>query len=153
MIAIGLLLERPRVGPEGHSGADLGQLWATAYEHAVASGFGTTQCCQSDTDVARRCEELCGVRLQFADADDVTMLGCYCGLSTGGCLGLLLEVAGAPVAVFVLPTTNDPRPDLPNGALELHRRELGNVALYAISQQEADAEPVAVPTALSQFSL
>ena len=153
LAALWLLDHRP-LGPQGHDGKELGALWAAAYEHAVASGFGSMGCCQTPFDVTSKCEEICGVPLQFDDDEDIALLGCYSGLSTGGCLGLLLEVSGAPVAVFVVPVDSDPIPALSHENLQINRRQLGDLAIYAISQRRTvDTAVAAPPAALHRFSL
>ena len=133
--------------PDRYEGAELGRIWTAAYEHAVENGFGGGSCCQAPTDLAARCREVCGQALSFAGAGDVELLGCYCGLPTGGCLGLLMQVQGEPVSVFVLPRDRDPRPVLDErDRLRLRRRELGDLVLYAVGPREADE-------ALAGFSL
>lgn len=138
LVAIGFALDRPRRGPEGHDGAQLGSLWVAAYQHALTSGFGGGSCCDPSQDFGRLCEQRFAVRLRLGGDDDVTLCGCYCGLPTGGCVAALAETAGGPIGVFVLPRTQDPRPSLPEGSeLHLTRRELGPLVLYALSRTPA----------------
>lgn len=141
------------VGPEGHDGKQLGALWAAAYEHALANPRapdGKQFCCDPSQDFCRTCEQRFSVRLGLgAGSAGVTLRGCYCGLSTGGCVAALLETSTGPVGVFVLPRSRDPKPELPSASsLRLARRELGKVVLYAVGGHRAD------PTApLSRFEL
>ena len=104
-------LQRPE-RPDAYESAELGAIWAAAYDHAVDSGFGSGGCCEVPTNLAERCQEVCGQALSFGGSDDAQLLGCYCGLSTGGCLGLMLQVDGEPISVFVLRADQDPRPVL-----------------------------------------
>ncbi len=127
-------------GPEGHDGAQLGAMWAAAYEHAVANG-GAGACCDPHSDFGAACQRLFAVKL--AAGGGVTLRGCYCGLPTGGCVAVLADTADGLVGVFALPRAHDPRPDLPEDcALHLSRRELGDVVLYAVAPQPA-ARPLA----------
>jgi hypothetical protein len=69
----------------------------------------------------------------------VKLVGCYCGLPTGGCMALLVRTNGDPVCVYVMPCAQDPRPRLPAAStLHLARRELGSLVLYALSTSPAD---------------
>lgn len=134
-----LFLEKPRRGPEGHDGHELGAMWAAAYEHALAEDFGGGACCEPDVDLAKLCEEKFASRLDLGPAGTVKLLGCYCGdQPTGGCMVLLARTNGAPVAVYVLPSSKDPRPELPaDSGLQLARREMGALVLYALSKSVA----------------
>lgn len=127
-----------------HSAHELGAMWAAAYEHAVRDGFGGESCCAPDIDLARLCEERFASKLGLGPAGSVQLLGCYCGdQPTGGCMALLARTNGSPVAVYVLPRDQDPRPELPPGcALEMARRELGPLVLYAVSKS-ASADTLA----------
>lgn len=141
------------VGPEGHDGKQLGALWAAAYEHALANPRapdGKQFCCDPSQDFCRTCEQRFSVRLGLgAGSSGVTLRGCYCGLSTGGCVAALVETSTGPVGVFVLPRSRDPKPELPSASsLRLARRELGKVVLYAVGGHRAD-----LTTPLSRFEL
>lgn len=126
-------------GPEGHDGREIGAMWVAAYDHAIDSGFGGGGCCGNKADFSDKCQEVCGQRLLFGGDEDVEVLGCYCGLPTGGCVGLLLQVEGNPVTVFVVPSETDPRPVIRNrDELRLRRRELGPLVLYALAYEERD---------------
>jgi len=126
-------------GPEGHDGREIGAMWVAAYDHAIDTGFGGGGCCQSKADFSDKCQEVCGQRLSFGGDEDAEVLGCYCGLPTGGCVGLLLQVEGNPVTVFVVPSESDPRPVIHNrDELRLRRRELGPLVLYALAYEERD---------------
>lgn len=122
-------------GPEGHDGLETAAMWVAAYDHAIDSGFGAS-CCQPKTNFSDKCQEVCGQRLTFAGGEEAEVLGCYCGLPTGGCVGILLQVKGDPVGVFVVPRETDPRPVILNRAeLRLARRELGALVLYSLSYE------------------
>ncbi len=132
------------VGPEGHDGKQLGALWAAAYEHALANPRapdGKQFCCDPNQDFCRTCEQRFSVRLGLGQASaGITLRGCYCGLSTGGCVAALVETATGPVGVFVLPRSMDPEPELPAAApFRLARRELGGLVLYAVGGKSVDA--------------
>lgn len=137
---VALLLQRPRRGPEGHGAAELGAMWVAAYEHALDEGFAGTSCCMPDIDLAKMCEERFAARLGVAPGS-MKLLGCYCGKEPiGGCMALLASSGGEPVAVYVLPCGDDPRPRLPEGSpLHLARREVGPLVLYALSRSAAAA--------------
>lgn len=141
------------VGPEGHDGKQLGALWAAAYEHALANpraADGKPFCCDPSQDFCRTCEQRFSVRLGFGAANaGITLRGCYCGLSTGGCVAALVETENGPIGVFVLPRSMDPEPVLPErSSLRIARRELGRIVLYGVGGHAAD------PTApLSTFEL
>lgn len=141
------------VGPEGHDGKQLGALWAAAYEHALANPRapdGKPFCCDPSQDFCRTCEQRFSVRLGFGAANaGITLRGCYCGLSTGGCVAALVETSTGPVGVFVLPRSKDPKPVLPaQSSLRLARRELGRIVLYGVGGHAADPT-----TPLSTFEL
>ena len=126
-------------GPEGHDARSLGAMWVAAYDHAIETGFGVGGCCEPSLDLSAKCHEVCGQSLSFHGEGDVRLLGCYCGLPTGGCLGLLLQVRGQPVSVFVMPRDRDPRPVLGSrSGLALQRRELGPLVLYSIADEKRD---------------
>lgn len=145
LLTIGMLVLRPSRGPEGHDGRELGALWAAAFAHAKASGFGSGSCCDPQLDFGRECERRFSVRLGLDDASALKLHGCYCGLSTGGCVAVLAETSDGPVGVFAVPRSRDPRPVLPAGSrLHLARRELGPLVLYAVSSRANDR-------ALAQF--
>lgn len=136
LVTIGFLVMRPARGPEGHDGAQLGAMWAAAFEHAEANGFGSGSCCDPGQDVGMACEQRFSVRLGVGDG--VTLQGCYCGLPTGGCVAALAHTAHGPMGVFLLPRGQDPLPCLPAGSsLQLSRRELGPLVLYAVSRGAA----------------
>jgi hypothetical protein len=129
--------EGPRRGPEGHDGQALGAIWVASYEDAVRQGFGTSPCCRTPIDLPTDCQAACGVRLDLLRRDGVSVLGSYCGLSTGGCMALLTEADGAPVCVYVLPARNDPHVAVPaSSQLHLVRRDLGAVVLYALGRRD-----------------
>lgn len=124
-------------GPAAHDGPALGHLWASAYDDAIERGFGAGSCCESESDLAEMCRKVCGCPLTFREVgDDATLLGCYSGLPIGDSLGVLVQVDGMPVVVFVVPRDADPRPTLATrDDLQLRRRELGDLVLYAVSSQ------------------
>lgn len=129
-----------RRGPEGHDGAQLGALWAAAYEHALATGFAGGTCCEGAVDLASTCRQRFATPLQLAQGGDVALHGTYCGLSTGGCMTLLASAGGDPVCVYVVPRSQDPRVQLPpDSPLCLERRELADLVLYALSRSPAAA--------------
>lgn len=132
---------RTIAGPEGHDGAQLSAMWVAAYEHAIDTGFGVGGCCEASLDLQAKCREVCGAALSFGGNEDLELLGCYCGSKpTGGCLGLLLQVDGEPVSVFVVPGDSDPKPVLdPESDLTLQRRELGSVVLYSLAYEDREA--------------
>lgn len=133
LLVFGLYALRSPRGPEGHDGAQLGAMWAAAYEHALTNGFGGGSCCDPQQDFGIVCEQKFAVKLEVAGG--VTLHGCYCGLPTGGGVAVLADTADGPVGVFAVPRGRDPRPRLPAGCpLQLARRELGPVVLYAISR-------------------
>lgn len=154
--------DRPRLGPEGHDGRELGALWAAAYADAVTRGFGGTGvggsgvdgggqghggCCVTSFDLGMACQRRFATRLELAAAGDLTVVGSYRGLSTGGCMAVLARYGDEPVSVCVVRAEDDPRVELPaDSPLHLARRELGGVVLYALS----NAPPRA---ALDQFVL
>jgi len=147
LLVVAMWLGRPPRGPEGHDAEQLGALWVAAYEQAVDSGFGGAGCCDPGSDLAAMCERFCGERLALGDDGRSELLGCYCGGPTGGCLGVMLRVDGEPVCVFVVPREHDPRPALPDDrGLQLTRRELGPLVLYALSPEPRG-------DALDEFSL
>lgn len=134
LLTIALYGMRPARGPEGHDGAQLGAMWAAAYEHALTNGFGGGSCCDPGQDFGLVCEQKFAVKLAVG-GDDVTLHGCYCGLPTGGGVAVLAATENGPVGVFVVPRHQDPRPCLPAGStLQLARRELGPLVLYAVSR-------------------
>jgi hypothetical protein len=136
-VALVLTINQPRRGPEGHDGQALGAIWVASFEDAVSQGFGGSPCCRTPIDLPRDCQAACGVRLDLLRRDGVSVLGTYCGLSTGGCMALLAEADGAPVCVYVLPCRKDPRVVVPAASpLLLARRELGSVVLYALSHRD-----------------
>jgi hypothetical protein len=146
LVLVFALTRSPR-GPEGHGADELGALWVAAYDHAIDTGFGSGSCCQPGSDLAAHCERAFGIALQLHESEAVSMLGCYCGLSTGGSLCALLQVGGDPVGVFVLPRARDPQPRLPaDRDLALTRRELGPLVLYALAHVRPDE-------ALGRFAL
>lgn len=131
------------VGPEGHDGKQLGALWAAAYEHALANPQGNDGkpfCCDPSLDFCRTCEQRFAVRLGFGAGNaGVTLRGCYCGLSTGGCVAALVDTAAGPIGVFVLPRSMDPEPELPaKTPFRLVRRELGQLVLYGLGGEAVD---------------
>ena len=153
--------DRRRLGPEGHDGRELGALWAAAYADAVTRGFGGSGpgggpgggghgpggCCVTSFDLGMACERRFATRLELAASGDLTVVGSYRGLSTGGCMAVLARYGDEPVSVCVVCAEDDPRVELPaDSPLHLARRELGGVVLYALSK----APPRA---ALDQFVL
>lgn len=131
-------LQRPRHEP-APSGRELGAMWVAAYEHALSEGFAGDSCCDRDVDLRRACEERFAARLDLSPSA-VQLLGCYCGLPTGGCMALLTLHGGTPVSVFVLPRAEDPGPQLPpDTRFDLARREVGDLVLYALSESKSAA--------------
>lgn len=133
LLGIGLLVARPVRGPEGHDGAQLGAMWAAAFEHAAQNGFGDGSCCDQGSDANALCQEKFAVRLAIGNG--IALRGCYCGLPTGGCIAVLAQTSDGPTGVFIVPRAQDPQPCLPPGCrLQLARRELGPMVLYAIAR-------------------
>ncbi|HEX5054785.1 MAG TPA: hypothetical protein VFZ65_23615 [Planctomycetota bacterium] len=115
----------------------LGALWVAAYEHALTSGFDGGSCCEPTFDLAKACQDQFAAKLGV-HADAVKLLGCYCGLPTGGCMALLARAGTSPVGIYVVAAGHDPHPQLPPGsALHLARREMGALVLYALSESAA----------------
>ncbi len=123
-------------GPRGTAadrGREVGAMWVAAYEHALAEGFADGACCQPNLDLRQACEQRFATQLDLTPSS-VHLLGCYCGLPTGGSMAILARTNDTPVCVYVLPRARDPHPVLPEGSrFELARRELGDLVLYAIS--------------------
>lgn len=143
LAVVGWSMLREPVGPEGHDGKQLGAMWAAAYEHALANRDapdGKPFCCDPSVDFCGTCEKRFSVRLGFGpSSSSITLRGCYCGLSTGGCVAALVDTAAGPVGVFVLPRAEDPRPELPTQSpWRLVRRDLGALTLYAVGGAAAD---------------
>lgn len=129
-------LDRSARQPDGRA---LGAMWVAAYEHALADGFAGGSCCEPGIDLRQACEQRFAAQLDLAPSA-VRLLGCYCGLPTGGCMALLARTNDTPVCVYVLPRETDPRPSLPAGSrFELARREVGELVLYAISESVSAA--------------
>lgn len=125
-------LRAPRVAPAEH-GREIGAMWVAAYEHALRDGFADGSCCEPDLDLRQACEQRFAAQLDLAPSS-VRLLGCYCGLPTGGSMAILARTNDTPVCVYVLPRAHDPRPVLPaTSHFELARREVGELVLYAIS--------------------
>jgi hypothetical protein len=144
-VVLALLLARPARGPEGHDGAQLGAMFAAAYEHAVANVGRGAACCDPHSDFGAACAQRFAVRLEVGGGLEVQ--GCYCGLPTGGCVALLARADRGLVGVFALPRAQDPRPRLPHGSpLHLSRRELGDVVLYCVCREPS-------PQTLASFAL
>jgi hypothetical protein len=136
LVAVALAVTRPVRGPEGHNGRELGAMWLAAYEHALAEGFDA--CCSAGVDLRAECRKRFAEEIDVASGGDVQLLGCYCGLSTGGCMAVLARLDGEPVCVYLVPRTQDPRPRLPEGSrVDFARRVLGDVVLYAMSEADA----------------
>lgn len=147
LLTIGFVVTRPVRGPEGHDGAELGAIWAAAFAHAEANGFGAGSCCDGGQDLGVACQQRFAVRLGFGGNGGLAVHGCYCGLPTGGCVAALAHVGGEPLGVFVMPRDRDPGPQLPSGSnLHLARRELGPLVLYAVSRSPQ-------PESLQPFAL
>ncbi len=146
LLVVALLLERPRRGPQGHDGAALGQLWVTAYTDARQHGF-THNCCEPGFDLPSRCRERFATALEVAASSGVDVIGCYCSGPDGGAMILLTERAGTTGCICVLPRAQDPGVVLPPGSgLQLARREVGPLVLYAIG-------PTADEVTLRQFAV
>jgi hypothetical protein len=138
-VAASLWFTRAARGPDGPDGRELGALWVAAYEHALAEGFAEGECCEPGLDLRRECEQRFAVQLDLVPSS-VHLLGCYCGLPTGGCMAILARTNDTPVCVYVLPRAQDPRPQLPLGSrFDLARREVGELVLYAISESVSAA--------------
>lgn len=128
------VLHEPPPAEPGERGREVGAMWVAAYEHALADGFAGGACCEPDLDLRQECEQRFAAQLDLAPSS-VRLLGCYCGLPTGGSMAILARTHDTPVCVYVLPRTQDPRPELPAGSrFELARREVGDLVLYAISE-------------------
>jgi hypothetical protein len=134
-------------------GERLGSMWAAAYEHAVDNvapkADQPSMCCDPTQDFGAACERRFAVRLTI-DGEDLVIRGCYCGLPTGGCIAAMAETRDGPIGVFVVGRNDDPRPRLPpQAALQLVRRELGPLVLYAVARRQ---QPSA-DAALQRFGL
>ena len=139
LVTIVLAITRPVRGPQGHDANELGAMWAAAYADALEQGFSGGSCCMPGLDLGKACEEKFAVKLGLGAGSAVKLLGCYCGLPTGGCMALLARTNGDPVCVYVVPCAHDPKPRLPaDSTLHLARRELGSLVLYALSASPAD---------------
>lgn len=135
LLIVALLLERPRRGPQGQDGAQLGQIWATAYADAKQTGFASS-CCEPQFDLARRCKERFSTALEVAAASGISVIGCYCTGPDGGAMILLTERDGVTGCVCVLPRERDPGVVLPkDSGLQLARRELGPLVLYSLAPE------------------
>lgn len=154
VVALVLLFARDRDvrGPEGHDGPALGAMWVAAYQHALSTaGDKAVSCCDPDLDFCACCEEKFAVRLALdAEGPRARVRGCYSGLPTGGCVTTILDTDEGQVAVFAVPRGCDPGPRLPEGSgLQLVRREIGDLVLYAVAgQQQPSAQ-----RELEQFAL
>jgi hypothetical protein len=138
VVTIVLAITRPVRGPEGHDANELGAMWAAAFADARENGFSGGSCCVPGLDLAKACEEKFAVKLGLGDGAPVKLVGCYCGLPTGGCMALIALTNGDPVCVYVVPCGQDPKPRLPaDSTLHLARRELGSLVLYALSESPA----------------
>jgi hypothetical protein len=127
-------------GPDGHDGQQLGALWAAAWQDAAARGFDAMSCCDPSLDVPTACSQRFGQALDLARSGAVALVGCSCGTSTGGCVAILTRSAGGPVCVCVVPREHDPGVELPpDSGLQLARRELGGLVLYALAPAPASA--------------
>jgi hypothetical protein len=145
-------LQRP-AGEPSPDGEQLGSMWAAAYEHALANDAprqgAQRMCCDPSQDFGAECERRFAVKLAIG-GEDVLLRGCYCGLPTGGCIAAMAETRDGPIGVFVVGRERDPRPQLPPQApLQLVRRELGGLVLYAVARRQ-QASPEA---ALQRFEL
>ncbi|MBL8732063.1 MAG: hypothetical protein JNN13_06810 [Planctomycetes bacterium] len=143
LFAVVLQLAWPRArGPEGHDGHQLGALWAAAYADAVDRGFeehGMGGCCMG-LDMAQACRDRFACGLALAQGSQVTVLGEYDGRPTGGSMALVAKAGDVPLCVYILPKGKDPRVRLPRDCnLRLGRRDLGDLVLYAVSKQPAEA--------------
>ncbi|HEX6812899.1 MAG TPA: hypothetical protein VF384_14845 [Planctomycetota bacterium] len=138
VVTLVLAIGRPARGPEGHDAHELGAMWAAAYADAKENGFSGGSCCTPGLDFGKACEEKFAVKLSLGDGAPVQLVGCYCGLPTGGCLAVLVRTNGDPVCVYVVPRGQDPKARLPQGStLHLARREIGALVLYALSESPA----------------
>ncbi len=138
-LGVWILARDTTSGPEGHDGQELGALWAAAYEHAIAGeASGAVSCCDPDLDFCATCEQQFSVRLSLGgDNAELTLRGCYRGLPTGGCVAALIDTPNGPVGVFAISRERDPAPQLPaSSALQLVRRELGPLVLYAVAGRQ-----------------
>ena len=123
-----------------HDGERLGSMWAAAYQHAIdnvaAEADKPSMCCDPTQDFGAACERRFAVRLTI-DGEDLVVRGCYSGLPTGGCVAAMAETRDGPIGVFVVGRDDDPRPWLPpQAALQLVRRELGPLVLYAVARRQ-----------------
>ncbi|MCA8953750.1 MAG: hypothetical protein KDE27_29835 [Planctomycetes bacterium] len=139
LLAIALVLvSRTASAPVGR-GAELGALWAAAYEDAAASDF-QGGCCGTGFDLPQACQDHFDCRIGVRGTGDVAVLGDYCGREVGDCMMLIARDGERTVCVCVVPRTADPGVELPAGSrLHLTRRELGDVVLYALAPEPADA--------------
>jgi hypothetical protein len=138
-VTVALWFTRGNRAPESAEGRALGAMWVAAYEHALAEGFAGGSCCDPGIDLRQACEQRFAAQLDLVPSS-VHLIGCYCGLPTGGCMALLARTGDSPVCVYVLPRSRDPRPQLPSGSrFELARREVGELVLYAISESVSAA--------------
>ena len=129
-------------------GERLGSMWAAAYQHAIdnvaAEADKPSMCCDPTQDFGAACERRFAVRLTI-DGEDLVVRGCYSGLPTGGCIAAMAETRDGPIGVFVVGRDDDPRPWLPpQAALQLVRRELGPLVLYAVARRQQPPADVAL---------
>lgn len=141
IIVVLTLAMEPRVaGPEGHSGQELGKLWAAAYQDAEQQGFGGPGCCMMGFDLAGTCNQRFACPLQVAMGKQTHIFGSYTGLSTGGAVTVLGRHRGMPVCVCILPRDQSPEITLPkDSGLQLARREVGNLVLYSLAKDASEA--------------
>lgn len=119
--------------PGAYRPAELGAVFAAAYDRGVASGWDAGRCCEVPVDLGARCQEQCGQGLSFAGREGVELRGCYCGVPTGGCVGLMLRAEGTPVSAFVLRADEDPGVSLEGrDDVALARRQVGDLVVYSL---------------------
>lgn len=140
-------LQRPASAPPA-DGEQLGSMWAAAYEHALADEAPREgqprMCCDPSQDFGAACERRFAVKLAIG-GQDVLLRGCYCGLPTGGCVAAMAETRDGPIGVFVVGRDRDPRPQLPaQSPLQLVRRELGGLVLYAVARRQQPSPEAAL---------
>ncbi len=129
LLTLGLWWSQSTSSPQRLDGAQIGSLWAAAYEQ-VAGGRHAS-CCDPKSDFCGACEQRFAVKLSVGG---MRMGGCYCG-PTGGCVAAFVEGESGPVGVFVMPRAQDPRPLLPaDSSLRLTRRELGPLVVYGVAK-------------------
>ncbi|MBL8696050.1 MAG: hypothetical protein JNJ88_18285 [Planctomycetes bacterium] len=128
------------------AGAELAQRWVASY---VALEEREPTCCDDMGELAAECRKWCNAEIGLAQGAPVTILGSLTGpaSASAGCLPFAVECNGSRACIFVVPKHQDPRVVLPEKSdLFLHRRELGELAVYELSRTRE-------PLALAHFTV